>query len=150
VQDVAVASMQKAGLRLVRGERASIGGLDAYLGTYEGVIEGLGEVASRAGHIAHGGSVYVVAGLVAPAGFAQADAGFLGSIRSFRALTAAEAEAIRPNRVDLYVVRSGDTWASLAERSGGALKPASLAIMNGSAPSAQPQVGARIKIVVTN
>jgi predicted Zn-dependent protease len=50
--------------------------------------------------------------------------------------------------VDLYVVRGGDTWLSIAERSGGAVTPATLAVMNNATPGSQPQPGARIKIVV--
>jgi predicted Zn-dependent protease len=148
VQDVALGSMQSAGFRHVEGDRASINGLDAYVGVYEGQIEGLGPVGSRAAHILHDSMYYVVAGIVAPDLFRQADAIFLGSIRSFRALSASEAEGIRPLRIDLYVVRSGDTWASLAERSGGAVKPATLAVMNDSTSGSQPRPGARIKIVV--
>jgi len=148
VRDVALAHMQAAGLRSVQGDRTTINGLDAFVGSYEGKIEGLGDVASRAAHIAHGGMYYMVAGLVAPAGFSQADGAFTTAIRSFRALTAAEAEAIRPFRVDFYTVREGDTWASLAERSAGAIRPTALAVMNQTAPDARPRVGARIKIVV--
>ena len=149
VRDVALAHMQAAGLRRVQGERTTINGLDAFVGSYQGQIEGLGDVASRAAHIAHGGTYYMVAGLVAPAGFTQVDGAFTTAIRSFRALTAAEAEAIRPSRVDFYIVREGDTWASLAERSGGAIRPTTLAVMNHTAPDAAPRVGARIKIVVS-
>jgi predicted Zn-dependent protease len=50
--------------------------------------------------------------------------------------------------VDLYVVREGDTWQSIAERSGGAIKPATLAVMNNATPATQPKPGTRIKIVV--
>jgi hypothetical protein len=46
-----------------------------------------------------------------------------GRIRSFRALSASEAENIRPHRIDLYIVRAGDTWDSLAERSGAPSRP---------------------------
>ena len=46
---------------------------------------------------------------------------------------------IRPNRVDLHTVRSGETWASLAERTGGLIKPATLAIMNGYEPNQPPR-----------
>jgi predicted Zn-dependent protease len=148
VQDIALNSMQGAGFQTRQGERTTINGLDAFVGLYQGVIEGLGEVAIRAAHIAHGGNVYMLAGLVAPAAFQQADPAFSGAIRSFRPLSAAEAEAIRPSRVDLYVVRAGDTWASIAERSGGVIRPPTLAIMNNVAPETQPTVGARIKIVV--
>ena len=147
-RDVAASHMQGAGFHLVSGDRATINGLEAFVGMYQGQIEGLGDVTSRAAHIAHGGVYYFVAGLVAPAAFDQADGAFTASIRSFRPLTAAEAQAIRPSRIDFYVVREGDTWASLAERSGGAIRPSTLAVMNHSAPGASPRAGARIRIVV--
>jgi len=148
IEEIALSSMGGAGFRPVRGERASINGLDAFVGVYQGQVGGLGAVVTRAADIMDGGKVYVVAGLVAPAAFEQADAAFLASIRSFRRLSAAEAEEIRPDRVDLYVVRAGDTWQSIAERSGGAVTPATLAVMNNSTPGSPPQPGARIKIVV--
>lgn len=148
VQDVAQTSMTQAGLQPVQGSRTTINGLDAYVGAYRGTLEGLGEVAVRAAHIVHGGKVYMVAGLSAPAAFQQADAAFTTSLRTFRPLSAAEAEEIRPTRIDLYVVRGGDSWAGLAERSSGAISAASLAIMNGASPSSTPEVGRRIKIVV--
>jgi predicted Zn-dependent protease len=148
VQDVALSHMQAAGFRFISGDRTSINGLDAFVGIYQGQIEGLGEVASRAAHILHGGIYYLVAGLVAPQVFEQVDGTFAASIRSFRPLSAAEAAAIRPARVDFYVVRADDTWTSLAERSGGAVRPSTLAVMNNSEPASLPRVGARIKIVV--
>jgi predicted Zn-dependent protease len=148
VQDVAIGSMQGAGLRHLEGERVTINGLEAYVGVYEGQLEGLGNVGSRAAHILHNDAYYLVAGLVAPEQFRQADTLFLSAIRSFRPLTASEAENIRPQRVDLYVVRAGDTWASIAERGGGAIKPATLAVMNHAAANSQPQPGVRIKTVV--
>jgi predicted Zn-dependent protease len=148
VADVARSHMESAGFRFVTGERTTINGLDAFVGVYQGQIEGLGDVTSRAGHISYNGAYYLIAGLVAPASFEGVDGTFTTAIRSFRPLTVAEAEAIRPSRVDFYVVRAGDTWASLAERSGGAIRPSTLAAMNHSAPDAVPRVGARIKIVV--
>jgi len=148
VRDVASSHMQAAGFTRVSGDGARINGLDAFVGVYQGKIEGLGEVVLRAAHIAHGGAYYMVAGIVAPRGFEQADSTFTTAIRSFRPLTAAEAEAIRPARVDFYTVRSGDTWASMAERSGGVIKANALAVMNHSATESQPRVGARIRIVV--
>jgi predicted Zn-dependent protease len=107
-------------------------------------------VVSRAAHIRHNNAYYLVAGLVSSIVFRQVDATFLGSIRSFRPLSAAEAAAIRPQRVNLYVVQAGDTWASIAARSAGAVKPASLAVMNHAAPNSQPPVGTQIKIVVAD
>ena len=148
IETVAVTNMQRAGFRAVDGTRTTINGLPAFVGVYEGQIEGMGVVASRAAHVLYDNRVYMIAGLVSPDVFQQADAAFNSTIRSFRPLSAAEAEAIRPNRIDLYVVRQGDSWAGLAERSGGSIAPAALAIMNGSNPGSPPPVGTRIKVVV--
>ena len=148
VEDIGVGSMQKAGFRLVRGERTSIGGLDAHVGEYEGMIEGLGEVRSRATHLRHGDNVYMIAGLAAPALFAQFDSAFATSQRSFRPMSASEAEAIKPARIALYTVRAGDTWQTLAGRSAGAVTAAGLAAMNHADAGSQPQAGTQIKVVV--
>jgi len=148
LQDVAVAAMQQAGLPLVRGERTTIGGFDAYVGTYQGQIEGLGQVASRAAHIRYGDNIYMIAGLAPPAAFDGHTAAFDNTIRSFRSLSAAEAAAIKPARIELYDARDGDTWASLANRSSGAITAAALAAMNHTDGTAAPRVGARLKIVV--
>jgi predicted Zn-dependent protease len=148
VQEIALGSMQGAGFRPIDGQRTTINGLDAFVGVYQGQLEGLGAVASRAAHIAHNNQVYMLAGLVPAQGFEQADAAFVQTIRSFRPMSAAEAENIHPNRVDLYTVRAGDTWQGIAERSGGVVDAHTLAVMNNLQASAQPQPGARIKIVV--
>ena len=148
IEEIALSSMQGAGFRIAQGGRTTISGLDAYMGVYHGQIQDLGAVAARVGHIAHGTNVYMLIGLASPNVFEQADNSFIGAIRSFRPLSVAEAENIQPNRVDLYVVRQGDTWQGIAERSGGVISPATLAIMNRSTPGSQPQPGTRIKIVV--
>jgi predicted Zn-dependent protease len=148
IENIATGSMQNAGFRPISGTRTTINGLDAFVGVYQGQLEGLGNVTVRAAHIVHGGNVYMVAGFTAPNLFQQADTAFQASIRSFKAISAAEAESIHPNRIDIYVVRAGDTWQSVAERSGGVIKPSTLAIMNGAEPGSQPRAGSRIKIVV--
>jgi predicted Zn-dependent protease len=148
VREVALTHMQAAGFRNVSGDGTTINGLEAFVGVYEGQIEGLGMVTSRAAHIAHRGAYYLVAGLVAPTAFDRVDGTFASAIRSFRQLSDAEAAAIRPARVDFYTVRASDTWESLAERSGGAIRASTLAVMNRSEPDAAPRVGARIRIVV--
>jgi predicted Zn-dependent protease len=148
IQDVALASMRQAGLELARGDRTSIGGFDAYLGTYQGQIEGLGPVTSRAGHLRYGDKVYIIAGLAPPAAFEQHVGVFDASIRTFRSLSAAEAEAIRPARIELYTARAGDTWQALAGRSGGAITATALAAMNHTEASQAPRAGTRLKVVV--
>jgi predicted Zn-dependent protease len=148
IREIALSSMQNAGFRPGPGSVTTINGLDAYVGLYDGQLEDLGRVTVRAAHIAHNKQVFVLAGLTRSELFSQSDSAFQAAIRSFRSLTAAEAEMIHPNRVDLYVVRAGDTWQSIADRSGGLIKPATLAVMNNAAPESQPTVGSRIKIVV--
>jgi len=148
VQEVALNSMRGAGLAPVQGDRATLNGLEAWVGVYRGRLQGLGNVVLRAGHISHNRQIYLVAGIAPPAAFEQVDAEFLRTIRSFRALSAAEAEAIHPNRIDLYTVRSNDTWASIAEASGGIVDAQTLAIMNDSPAGSRPEPGRRIKIVV--
>jgi len=148
LQEIAVRHMRSAGFEAVQGERTTINGRDAFLGAYEGQLQDAGPARIRAAHISHDGKIYMLAGLTSPNLFQQADGTFVSSIRSFRALTAAEAEAIRPHRIDLYVVRQGDTWAGLAERSNGAARAQTLAIMNNQAPSSSPTVGQRIKVVI--
>ena len=147
IENIARGAMQDAGFRIQSGSRQQINGLDAYVGVYQGQLQDLGNVTIRVAHIQHQGNIYMVAGLCAPTLFEQSDNAFLASIRTFRPLTAAEAEAVHPNRIDLYVVRPGDSWQSIAERSGSVIKPATLAVMNGAEPSSQPTVGKRIKIV---
>jgi predicted Zn-dependent protease len=148
IEEIALSSMQGAGFRIAQGGRTTINGLDAFIGVYQGQVQDLGAVAARVAHIAHGTNVYMLIGLTSPNVFEQADNTFIGTIRSFRPLSVSEAENIRPNRVDLYVVREGDTWQEIAERSGGVISPATLAIMNRSTPGSQPQAASRIKIVV--
>jgi predicted Zn-dependent protease len=148
IEEIARLSMQNAGFRIQNGGRQQINGLDGFIGLYQGQLQGLGNVTMRAAHIVHNGNVYLVAGFSAPNVFSPLDDAILRSIRTFKPLTAAEAEAVHPNRLDIYVVRQGDSWQSIAERSGGVVKPTTLAIMNGAEPDSQPIIGKRIKIVV--
>ena len=52
IQEIALNDMQNAGFRAVEGGRTTINGLEAFVGVYQGQIEGLGAVAMRAAHIA--------------------------------------------------------------------------------------------------
>ena len=148
VQDIGVASMQKAGFSLVRGERTTIGGLEAHVGEYVGQVDGMGEVHCRAAHVRHGDNVYMIAGLGPAQAYARFDGAVTSSLRSFRPLSASEAEAIRPNRIDIVTARAGDTWQSLAARSAGAVTPTTLAAMNHTDAGSPPQAGTLIKVVV--
>ena len=148
IEQIARGTMANAGFRQLNGETARVNGLDAYVGTYQGQMQGLGNVVTLAAHIVHDRNVYLFAGLAPANEFEAVQRPFAQSIRSFRELSRQEAANIRPNLVDLYTVRAGDTWESLAERSGAGVKAATLAIMNNYEPRQAPRVGDRIKIVV--
>lgn len=148
IDQIAQATMANAGFRHVQGQRANLNGLDAYVGVYQGNMEGLGNAGTMAAHIVHGGKVYLFAGIAPANQFNAVQSQFSSSIRSFRQLSQQEAAGIRPNRIDLYTVRNGDTWQSLAARTEGLVKPSTLAIMNGYEPSQPPRSGDRIRIVV--
>ncbi|MGE5815501.1 MAG: LysM peptidoglycan-binding domain-containing protein, partial [Acidobacteriota bacterium] len=103
----------------------------------------------RAAHIVHDQRVFLVAGLAPQQLFQRVQGELDAAIGSFRPLSAQEAANLQPNRVDLYTVRQGDTWESIAARAGeGTIKPSTLAIMNHQDPAQPPQAGTRIKIVV--
>ncbi|MBA2305390.1 MAG: M48 family metalloprotease, partial [Acidobacteria bacterium] len=145
IQQIAQATMANAGFRQLQGERGNVNGLDAYVGTYQGSMEGLGNVVTVAAHIVHERNVYMLAGLAPPNQFQGVQAQFANSIRSFRELSRSEAANIRPNRVDVYTVRGGESWQSIAGRSGGLVKPETLAIMNNYEPGQPPRAGDRIR-----
>jgi predicted Zn-dependent protease len=148
LENVARSGMSNAGFRQLNGERAQINGQDAYVGTWQGNMEGLGNVVTRTAHIVLGRTVYLVAGIAPTNQFQAADREFASAIRSFRELSASEASRIRPNRIDLYTVRGNESWQSIAERTGGVVKPSTLAIMNDYEPTQAPRPGDRIKVVV--
>jgi predicted Zn-dependent protease len=148
IQQIAQGSMVNAGFRPLDGERTQINGLDAFVGTYQGTMQGLGNTGTLAAHVVLNDRVYLLAGLAPANQFNAAQQQFVSSIKSFRQLSTQEAANVRPSRVDIYTVRPGDTWASLAERSGGLVKAATLAIMNNYEPSQPPKTGEQVRIVV--
>ncbi len=143
VRDVALAHMQAAGFRPVSGDRTTINGLDAFVGVVPGPDRGprRGDEPRRA----HRARRYVLPGC-RPRALRRVSTGrwrlhdcdsLVSSVDGRRS------QAIRPSRVDFYIVRDGDTWASLAERSGGAIRPSTLAVMNQSSPGRRSRVSAR-------
>ncbi len=149
LDSVAATSMANAGFRLVEGSLTEIGGRRAFVGTYRRLAESGSDTLAEAAHLDDGGRVYVVAGLATERAFPGARPAFLQTIRSFRSMTAEEAARLRPNRIDLYVVRPGDTWDALAARAGdGVVLASTLAIMNHHPTDQPPRPGERIKIVV--
>ena len=149
IGDAAVAAMRQAGYTVVDGRIDRINGNEAHIGLYRGEAKDVGRVLMRAAHIAIGRQLYVVAGFAPEKEFAQVDKDILPAVQTFRQLSTAEAAAIRPNRIDFYVVKSGDSWQSIAARQGrNFVNAATLAIMNDREVHVQPNPGDRVKIVV--
>src|SRR5688572_17816813 len=149
IGETAVAAMRNAGYTVVDGRVDRINGNEAHVGVYRGNAKDVGKVLMRAAHIAIGRQLYVVAGFAPEQEFAQVDNDILPSVQTFRQLSTSEAAAVRPNRVDFYVVKSGDSWQSIAARQGkNFVNAATLAIMNDHDVHVQPTAGNRVKIVV--
>jgi predicted Zn-dependent protease len=147
-EEIGSREMANAGFKRLEGQPTRIGGLEAFIGLYQGQINGIGRVVMRAAHVIQGRSVYVIAGFAPEAAFGRIDKAVAASLTTFRELSAREAAEIRPNRLDFYTVRAGDTWQSIAQRGGGLVRANDLAIMNQHDVSDQPDPGERIKIVV--
>ncbi len=146
--DVAQRHMAAAGLRTLDGRLTRLGGAEAFVGTFEGRLQNGGRVLARGAYIAAGQAVYRWMGLATEQAFQAASRRFDQAIESFRTLSAAEAERIRPVRVRLHTVAAGDTWDTLARvASQGTIAPAALAVLNGSSPEAPPRAGDRVKVV---
>jgi predicted Zn-dependent protease len=148
IGDVAIAAMREAGYTVMDGTMLKINGNDAHLGTYRGKARDVGDVVMRAAHIQVGRQLYVVAGFTPKDEFDRIDPDIQSAVKTFRQLTVQEASNIRPNKIDFYVVRRGDSWQSISARqSKGYVNAATLAIMNDREVNVQPQAGDRIKIV---
>ena len=149
LREVAEDSMRSAGYRLQSGGPLTVNGLDAYLGSYSGRVDGIGNVVARVAHIWHDRSIYALGGVGPADGFSRVEREVGASIRSFRPLSREEADSILPNEIAVYVAREGDTWQGISQRGGEDIVQAStLATMNGYPVNEQPRPGDRIKIVV--
>ena len=129
------------------GVDTTVNGLAAFIGTYEGVIERT-RVLARAGLVRHGarGQAYRILGLGAAADFRAVGSAADATIRSFRPLSATEADGIQDAVLRLVPAKAGDTWDSLALGRG--ISAASLAIMNGLPPGSRPPAAGTVIRVV--
>ena len=140
--------MRRGGLA-ASGDLTTINGLEAYVGSYQRDVDDVGRVHARVAWIRHAGEVYQLAAFVPVREAARFERDVDRSIRSFRPLSAADADRIVPNEIALYVASAGDTWERIARQAGaGTVEAATLAIMNGHAPDDPPPPGERLKIVV--
>ena len=148
LQRTAERGMAGTGFVEVQGTTSEIDGLDAYVGTYTQDVSGVGPMIARVAFIRFGSSVYLLGAFADAAGYRLIERDVHDSIYSFRQLSRDEADRIRPNRVAIYRVVSGDTWQRIAQRIGAEIVPAAtLAIMNGFPVNEQPLPGDTIKVV---
>lgn len=151
LEEVAVANMRSTGFRQVEGGPTTVNGLPAFIGSFQGSLQQVGAVRARVAFIESDRRIFRIIGFAPTARFDQVTVPISETQRSFRALTTREAADVKPNRLAFYTVRSGDTWQSIAEGpSGGNVRAATLAIMNGRDVNEQPLSGDRIKIVVSS
>jgi predicted Zn-dependent protease len=149
LEALAVGTMRDSGYRLDAGGETSINGLAAFIGTFTGERDGDAQPRARMAYIEHQRSVYALVGLAEAQVYERVESEFNAAIRSFRPLSAVEAEEIRPNRIRFYTAQPGDTWQSIAEDAGHGIVPSNtLAIMNGFPVNEQPRPGDRLKIAV--
>jgi predicted Zn-dependent protease len=148
LEEVAARTMTGARFRRLEGQLTSLNGANAHVGRYQGELSGFGRVAMQAAFIEQGRQVLMLAGFAPDAEFARVERDINTAIRSYRPLSASEADAIRPNRLSFYTVRAGDTWQSIAARHEGIARANELAIMNHYAVNEQPRPGERVKVVV--
>ena len=142
-------NMRESGFRLDSGGETRVGDLDAFIGTFTGERTDAGEPRARVAYIDYGDAIYILGGLTDSGLYDRVESQFNTAIRSFRPLSAAEAEDIRPNRLSFYTVRDGDTWQSIAQNAGqNIIPPNTLAVMNGVSVNEQPRRGDRVKIAV--
>ena len=95
----------------------------------------------RAAHIVARPQVYLVAGFAPPAAVRQGGRGDRRVDRSFRPLTAREADTSGPTVSTSTPCAPGDTWQSIAARGGALVRATELAIMNNHAVNEQPSPG---------
>ncbi len=146
---VAQQHMRESGYKATDLTSATVGGLPAVLGTYEGNASGIGKVMARGAHVVLRSSTFFIGGIAPPDLYPRVAGEFDLTIQSFRQMSQDEAEAVKPNLIDLYTARDGDTWQSIAQRAGkGLVSALTLAIMNDHAIDEQPKAGTRLKIVV--
>ena len=149
LQEVAVNDLGRSGLQFIDGQDTRINGLPAFVGTFQGLMQQMGDVVLRSAWMSHDNQVFRVAGLARTSAYRQLQQVVDTSVRSFQPLSAAEAARIRPTVLALYTVQQGDTWDSIATGPGRNLVPAAtLAVINGFAVQERPQAGDRLKVVV--
>lgn len=134
-------------VELDAGARYDSGKLGGYPAAFvAGAQQGKPVVAAAVGF---GGMQYLIAGMTRDRlAYERERSALRGAINSFRAITPAERQAIRPRMVQLLSVEPGVTMAGLARKSPlGDEAEAQLRLINNLYPNGEPKPGQLLKIV---
>ena len=109
IAEIARNLSRKLGFSEMTGSATAINGLNAYVGTYAGRFEKLGEINARIAFIQAEDAIHYIIGFARPADFAAALPFFNAAIQSFRQISLSEAQTIKPSRIRLHTVKQGET-----------------------------------------
>jgi predicted Zn-dependent protease len=132
---------------LVDGEEVEINGFSGYMASVK-VLDKSAQ-ARKIALIFKDGNAYLFKGEIGPVGDVPTfEKAWSDTVRSFRAMTAADLRIANSQRITVIVARPEDTFASLAKKSSLKSYPEdTLRLINGLYPVGEPRAGDNIKIV---
>ena len=132
---------------LKSGEAVEINGLTGYIGELS--VEGGAERLKLIGVLYRGKDVFLFTGAAGAKGDAEAFRGqFERTMHGLRNMTQEDAEIANERRIRVIVAEPDQTYADLAKRSALRRRPeATLRLLNGGWPNAEPRAGNHVKIV---
>lgn len=98
--------------------------------------------------IALDGKIYLIAGVADAESFAAARPALRSISESFRAITPAEREQVTEERLRIRAAREGDSFASVAQRTGSSWSPPTLAVANGMQAADRLSAGTPLKVPI--
>tara|TARA_B100001123_G_scaffold438745_1_gene574202 strand:+ start:29247 stop:30680 length:1434 start_codon:yes stop_codon:yes gene_type:complete len=141
-------TMDDEGYTFLTDDLIEINELKACIGSYRQTLDGDDVIVARVAHINHDKNIYFLFGYGVSDSFSFYEKEIEQSFRSFRVMDKRRAESIKPSKVSLYVVQSGDTWHRIQQdQSSGVVDAETLAILNGYSSEEDPLAGSQIKIV---
>jgi predicted Zn-dependent protease len=137
---------ERNGLALQQGDRAKLGGLDAYRALATAQSSSSGPLGLDLVWIAHPRATLRLTGVAAASRYAAYAPVFEDVARSFRRLSEAEREGVTELRLAVVQARAGETLDALGARTGNAWTPTETAVANALEEGQGLRAGATIKI----
>lgn len=140
---------QMQNVRLIRGNRTSINGLDAFVGLYQAQIDARNVTEAMAAFVRYEGRLYEIFGLAAPGAFSRYSRTLEQTMLSFRTLTDRRILAVEPDRLDLHQARAGETLSQIARQLNNPRVDADdLSLLNRIEENRQLSANTMVKVVV--